>query len=248
MEYDLYGGGVKLTFDGAKHAYLANGRKAPSVTTILKVLDKPALQWWAVNETLAFIAANWQADRPYTEREKDSILTSAKTARYRQNRDALDIGTTAHKWVENYVSARQRGVTSQPNLPKHPQVRSTVEAFLGWEDGHEVEYLQSERRLYSRRYHYAGTVDLIAMVDDRYSVIDFKTSKAVYPEYFLQGAAYAQALAEEDAARPAWDMRVTVVRIPKDGMEFEVVHSDKTEELIDVFLAARRIYEWQQSN
>lgn len=39
----LYKGTVPVDFDEAKHRYLVNGERKDSVTTFLKVINKPAL-------------------------------------------------------------------------------------------------------------------------------------------------------------------------------------------------------------
>jgi len=55
-----------------------------------------------------------------------------------------------------------------------------------------------ERRIWSSRYRYAGTVDALALVDGKFGVLDIKTSTGFYPEYNLQTAAYVTALQEFD--------------------------------------------------
>ena len=240
----LYGGNVPLHFNPKTHQYKIEGRKVPSVTTILTVLNKPALIGWAVNETVAHLESNWQPDRPYTQAEITGLLQAAKKSRFSTSKTALDVGSTAHLWIERYVQARMRGVTYPPQLPNHTAVRSAVEAFLEWEATHEIEYLHSERKIYSRQYNYCGTVDLVAKVDGRFTVADFKTSKAIYSDYFLQGAAYCQAIEEEDGVQKD-DMQIVVLRIPKDGGDFEVGARDNVSEIFDAFRAALDLHNWQ---
>lgn len=53
-----------------------------------------------------------------------------------------------------------------------------------------------ERRLWSERHRYAGTIDALAMIRGRVGVLDIKTSTGFYPEYNLQTAAYVSAFQE----------------------------------------------------
>jgi len=85
-----------------------------------------------------------------------------------------------------------------------------VKAALRWMKAHQVEWLKTEEKVYSREFNFAGTMDGIAYVDScsdsacctqefKHSLclIDFKTSNQLRDEYCLQTAAYQQALHEE---------------------------------------------------
>ena len=84
------------------------------------------------------------------------------------------------------------------------------------------------------------------------TIIDFKTSKAIYPEMFLQAAAYA--IAREEEMKKRFNGGVILLRLSKENKEkgvesFEaqaVSRKDLTNSLFDVFLACKKIYEWQQ--
>lgn len=56
------------------------------------------------------------------------------------------------------------------------------------------EYI--ERRIWSLRHRYAGTIDALASVDGKFGVLDIKTSTGFYSDYNLQTAAYVSALQE----------------------------------------------------
>lgn len=53
-----------------------------------------------------------------------------------------------------------------------------------------------ERRVWSVRHRYAGTIDALASVNGKFGVLDIKTSGGFWPEYNLQTAAYLSALQE----------------------------------------------------
>ena len=85
-----------------------------------------------------------------------------------------------------------------------------VKAALRWMKAHNVQWLKTEEKIYSRKYDFAGTLDGVAYVDScldsaccqeqykhRLCLIDFKTSNHLSTGYCFQTAAYQQAVQEE---------------------------------------------------
>ena len=242
----LYDGQVRLKFNHKSHRYQVDGRAVPSVTTILDVIGKPFLISWAVNEMARYILEQWTPFTSYDPVEISNIVEKGKNARLSKSKDATEVGRDAHEWIETYIQNKIRGTDSYQPLPSNPSTRFSVEAFLQWERNHSIRYIHSERRVYSRKYNFSGTVDLLAVVDGVTSVIDFKTSKAIYPDYFLQGGAYAQALLEEGIIKSLDDVQVIIVRIPKDGGDVEVAYHKDVPYLIEVFGHALALYEYKE--
>lgn len=244
MIHTLYDGQVTLDFDPRKHAYTVNGEKVPSVTSIVGVLDKPALIWWAVNCTVDFLAETLQPNITYTSAQLKAILDDSKKARFRKSKEALNIGSDAHDWLERYVKSKVLNY-QPPELPTYPPVLNAVQSYLDWERGQDIKYLSSERVIYGRAANYCGTCDLTLDWNGRFTVADFKTSKDIYPEYWLQVAAYANAITEEDRLneRP----QLAIIRIPKDGEAVEIQSVDDEEyfDLLKVFYACLGIYNWK---
>lgn len=99
-------------------------------------------------------------------------------------------GTKFHDLVEKYLL--NLDVKSQNPLP------STMALFLAAKDSlDKINNIHAlEKSLYSDYFGIAGRVDCIAEYDGELSVIDFKTSKKIKPEkwieqYFVQETAYA---------------------------------------------------------
>lgn len=170
-------------------AYVIDGASYPSVTTILNVLDKPALKFWAANCAVDYINENLEefmsAKAPHTI---TNILTDARTAFKTASKEACDIGTQVHKAIENYI---KHGKDLSGDLPE--QVQHGFLAFLEWEEKNKAEWLDSELELFDSENGYAGTCDVILKMNGNVYLVDFKTSKAVYDEYKTQIAAYLQA-------------------------------------------------------
>lgn len=235
---------MSVYFDEATHTYLHRGRVLPSVTQVTGILDKPALIPWAVGCTVEHLKGKLEAGVPYTEIQISSMLQAAERARFFVSDKALEIGSAVHDWLERHVKAQIQEKPS-PDLPERPAVRLAVEEFLAWEERQSgLRYLASERRLHSEIYDYCGTVDTLLEMDGRLIVADFKTSKAIYPEYWLQVAGYAQAVEEEDGITVGDLMIIRVPKVEGDRLEVQVAGTP-VHQLVYLFLACLDLYNWK---
>lgn len=215
--------GAELAFNEAKHAYTWDGKFVPGVTTILSCINKPALVAWAANMASDFVLGEIplrsvkvqdDAGTCYSIKATDlaTLCKDAKGAHRRKSKEAADIGTNVHQYAENYFK-------KQP-LPAilTDQAKRGIEAFHKWYDAHDIQILASERRVFSKKWFYAGTCDFVAKIDGVMCVGDIKTSSGIYPEMRFQTAAYQQAIEEEkDIQFPVrW-----IVRFDKKTGEFE---------------------------
>jgi hypothetical protein len=244
IEHKLYDGDVTMMFDPIKHMYTANGVHVPSVTGVTGVVDKPALIHWAVNETLGHIKHVWKPGKEYTKDQIKAIIYDAKEARFRTSGRALNIGTDAHDWIERYIKSRILDLPT-PESPDYPPVLNSVNAYLEWEESAgDIEYIASERKVYSQKYMYSGTVDIYMKINDELVVADLKTSKGIYPEYHVQCAAYANAISEEDDVSID---KISVVRVPKDGNSVEIEERRDVDYLFGIFRACLVIWRWKNN-
>ena len=129
-------------------------------------------------------------------------------------------------------------------MPVNEQLQNSIKAFLKWENENNVQWLESEKKIYSKQYEYAGTLDAEAMVNGELAIIDFKTSNGIYDEYCLQVSAYKQAREEETGQDYK---KCFIVRIGKDG-ELEVKEIKELDRHFKAFLGCLEIYKWQMEN
>lgn len=230
---------VKMRFDKEEHVYhrivvnpetgVHEWAKVPGVTTILSIKDKsPALVPWAANETASYIKGAFLELHPEDLEEilrdelrlQDWLFKKADEAakNFRKiSQDATDVGKAAHDWLEEYVNA-----TISQEDPSHFELLyekrnglderaiSCCGAALSWMRSHNVRWKFTERKIYSRRYNVAGTLDGCCLVDscddpdccprefkDALSIIDWKSSNALYETYRWQTAIYEDAVEEE---------------------------------------------------
>jgi len=122
-----------------------------------------------------------------------------------------------------------------------------VDAFLGWEAENHVEYVASERKIYSLAEKFAGTLDIIAMVNGRKCLVDLKTSNFCRKEYSLQTAAYASAWEEEHQGEKLEDR--IILMLSKDKGQFSVVDLGVETVARDyaAFLACKQVLAWVET-
>ena len=200
---------------------LSDGTRVPSVTTYLGVLNKPAVIHWA-----------WEQ--------------GAAGLDYRKVRDqAGDTGSLVHYRI---LSALE-GVDVDLLATYHPNdIATTVvpmKKFAAWLREHEVAPILLETPMVSEAHRFGGTPDYYGLDNHKLTLLDFKTSGAVYPENFYQLAAYKKLLEEHgyevESAR--------VVRVSKIVDEaFEDRPAGNLENAWKIFLACQQIYELQKAS
>lgn len=233
----LYSGSVKLEFNKVKHAYMWEGKFIPGVTSILKLLDKPALVQWAANMACEHVRNKLLVERKgeyVPSRELSDCLQEAKTAHRRLATSGANIGTQVHKLAERAL------VDKRVSMPTDPEVRKGAEAFMGWLHSAKPEPIDCERIVFSKHWYYAGTCDMYGRVDGKLCVLDFKTSSGLYLEMLLQIAAYAIALEEETGERidDGW-----IIRLDKKTGKCQPYHIPILRRYRDAFLRVREAHE-----
>jgi len=221
----LYNGEVELNFDGLRHRYTWEGKEIKSVTTVLKVINKPALINWASGCAVDFISEQIKPGESYDELELSAMWQGARKAHWQKKVDAGDLGTFLHKWVESYIKGEK------PGKPVNEQLQESVLKFLIWVKKHNVKFLLSEQVIFSKKYMYCGTTDFICTIDGKMYIGDLKTSSGIYPEMWIQTSAYRHARSEE-FTNEKFEGQL-IVRIGKDGtFEFGILKDDD-EYLVD---------------
>jgi hypothetical protein len=230
--------------------YRIGGRALPSVTTVLDVIAKPALgPWYAKEERRYFATAMLEVlarpgarDPEYVLAAVAEAVTGVKAAD-REKQRAATIGIAVHAGIEWHLR-RVLGDDPGPEPVLPDAAVWAVESWKDWAKAVALQPLMIERTVYCVRCGYAGTLDLYARVNDRLTVIDWKTGRAIYPEAFLQNIAYRHAGQEQGLPSE----QGLIVRLPKllsdPAWEAMTVPDTLT---LDDFLAALRLWRWQRT-
>lgn len=240
---------------GRGHSYLLDGHKVPGVTTVIGVLDKPALVDWAARVTAEYAVSNWDRLAGMSPVARYEEL---KQARWKVNKEATTSGKRIHSLGER-VAAGESIATVPAEL--RPQVQAYADLLDAW----EFEPIQLEAPCANTTYRYAGTFDAILTSPRLGTVIaDIKTGTRVYAETALQLAAYRNAdlfleeipqVGPRGGKRPSlWEERpmppvdgAVVLHLRQETDESpasaEVVPVDVTEDVFEAFLYLLEIYE-----
>ena len=65
---------------------------------------------------------------------------------------------------------------------------------VAWAEARQVQSIQREFVVFNDKDGYAGTVDGIFMIDGEPWIVDFKSSKSIWPEHKMQISSYKHAL------------------------------------------------------
>jgi len=207
-----------------------------SVTTVLGVIEKPALRYWATKQVYWAMAL----DPSLSEKE-------ALAAPFRKSKNAMRRGTLVHSMVEAYKHNQKYVNTIAEPTRKYAQ------AFYNWVTDNNVEVLVQEKSLVSRRYCYAGTFDLLVRFKNsgRVLVVDIKTGRGIYEEVFLQLSAYKHALEENGVfAELKVDpekvgMAVCNLQTGEDDRPTGNYQFQEGEDVFNQFLAAKYLWEYK---
>jgi hypothetical protein len=247
-EFSLYDSAVRLRFNPSSHRYDVSddGGKfvhTPSVTTILNVLNKPALVEWAVKCAANYVEENLKlllTGNSFSIEQVFKVVEQARTAHDRVREEAAEIGTNVHDFLAAYWKGYVSGVC--PPMPEHEKEKNCINAALDWFQEHNLKPVKVEEAQYSRLHKICGRPDWIGYVDGTFSVLDYKSTKFLYPEVCLQETAYAMMHAEEFGELPATRYGL---RLDKETGEFEArKYKPETYELDkETFLSVFRIYD-----
>lgn len=231
----LYNGEIDLEFNEKKHAYMVGGEAVVSVTQALSCIDKPALIPWAVKMGSEFARSFLVPGQPLNPEQIEALCDGIKSAHRKKVTGAANIGSIVHDFAEKHM----RG--EHPEWPEDPKARKAAEGFIAWQETHDVELIHAERKIYSRKHKVAGTCDLVAKIDGKMVVCDYKTSSGCWPEMRAQIAMYQCAFEEELGYK--FDGRM-LLRFDKETGGFEPHHfgPETYEQHLNFFLAALNLY------
>ena len=231
------GDDIDLEYDDAKHTYMVGDRKVPSVTRVVDAVFPKYLVDWA-----AACGADWWRENREDVLYEYSIEEVCEGIRYAHkeiSKTAQDIGLEVHKWIELYIKVKMIDGETATDYPD--RVKVPMQNFHDWVESRNIEWLACEKKVYSRSWEYAGTIDALAKVNGKLCVIDFKTSAKIYKEYYLQVSAYCNAVGEMMGNLPKLGM---IVRLDKEEDKFQEVAFDPWQHN-DVFIDALNIKRFQ---
>jgi len=179
----------KADGSGERAPTLRDARKLgllPSVTEILKVIAKPAVEIYKQNQILQSALT-----LPRIEGEDlDSFALRVELDSDQHREKAADLGTRIHAAIAGSLQGQPVSEDMQPYMQEWIACRN------------DIVVMNTEMQVGSEQLGYAGTLDLQGLdVSRNRAIFDFKSQDVkdgkanFYPEWAMQLAAYAQAMA-----------------------------------------------------
>ncbi|MCL1789905.1 MAG: PD-(D/E)XK nuclease family protein [Peptococcaceae bacterium] len=192
----------------------SDGKLVPGTTTVTSLLNKPHLVAWANRLGLEGI----------------------DSSKYRDG--AAEVGTLAHAMIQEHLLGDEVDFDQYSQRSIDLATRA-VASFFAWENQHDIELIMSEHPLVSDELGYGGTIDCYCVLDGIPTLVDFKTGKAIYDDYFIQLAAYRHLL--EEHGHPVKQCRI--LRIGRDATEgFEERVVSDTDKYFEIFKHLLGVY------
>ncbi len=144
---------------------LQDGIVVPGVTTVIAILDKPALLRWANNQGLKGIDC------------------------FKDRDDKGDMGSLAHSMILSYFK-KQELDTSDYTKNQIDKAENSYLKFLEWVRDKSFEPTYLETPFVSEKYKFGGMPDYVGLINGTPTILDFKTGSGIFEEHLIQVAAY----------------------------------------------------------
>lgn len=215
-----------------KGVYTWKDEKYPSITTLLKLLDKPALPRWAAKSVAEHVREFVEVRVPEGKLQWDAVqryltdVDELKEVPWKYAEKRRELGSTTHDITEQFAL----GTPINPDVFSE-DVRANVVSYLDFCQTLKPVFLAAETGVINRGVGYACTLDSImqlpSLFGEELCIVDYKNAKDVYFESCLQVNA----------------QRVCEIVALKDGSEIPM--PDCTRNLVLVFNEGGwRLFEW----
>ena len=243
--HKLYNDKITIKFDEEAHKYYVNGNEYFSATTLIgQGCVKPGLERWKrITPMIEYkkklnkvLDDNEQLDRVKLERlYKESMEYTDNVSD-----DASLVGSVVHGLVEDFIKGKE--IPNQSD----PAVVNCWNLFLDWWNQQNYKVVDIERKLFSKKYGYVGTLDLVVKnKKGELVLIDLKTSNQIVFGYVLQANAYKQAYEEETGKKIS---SCFCLRIGKKDTKVEIAPIPLNKKLFNTFLGVKMIVEQRESS
>jgi hypothetical protein len=229
--------------------------KLPGVTSIVGMLPKPFLTFWAAKMAAELAVDSIEFIQQMVDRGgRAGAVQYVSGASRRYTKERSDIGSEAHDLFERMIRGERVGYVSRDMDPYKRHFGEFLDAV-------QPELVRAEDVAWSDTHQYAGSFDGILRIrldedgkpdpagEPALVVADWKTGKNTYPDVALQMSAYAHAdkvIAPDGTEEPMPDFDGAVVlHITPDVCAFKPVRIDKPD-VFAQFLHLRETFEWDR--
>lgn len=190
----------------SEHSTYINKKEVevPSVTTIIKLLNKPFIAKWANS-------LGWK------RQSYDKVLE-----------ESANKGTFVHETLHEYLFKEGKKFDlSNPEVLNF--LYENLNTFKEFEKEYDIKPIWGEKSFSLDKF--GGTVDLYCELNNKYTILDFKTSKRFYSSHFIQLGAYIQLLEANDYKVE----QVAILRIKEGDYDIKIINREDMNDYIELF-------------
>ena len=229
-----------LKFYESSHRYKLDGAWVPGVTTVLGVLEKPAIPKWAAKSVAQYVAGHRETVEHLWAMGERAVVDALKGVPWEERDQAAIRGTDVHGFAERIVHGEE------VDVPDH--LVGHVESCIAFMEEWDIKPVLVEAVVGNRDARYAGKLDLVAdhSQGDR-AIFDYKTSASgIYKETAFQnvGYAFAEFHGENGDETPMADLGIEAsygVHIRADGYDCYPLAFGR--DVFEEFLTIRRAFD-----
>lgn len=218
----------KLTFIDGRFYVAEDGNFFPSATTILEAYPKP----YALLEWLKSAG------------DKADDIRDAAGKR----------GSVVHNLTERYDKGEEVCLIDEYGAVQYTiEEWAMFERYVSYTEQMKPINLNIEETLICPSLGFGGTLDRVAIIDGKTHLIDIKTSNGVYPSYWLQLAAYREALKinlkiDVDFVSILWLNAKTRTEKPGQGINWQLISRPDSSEEWPLFQSVQKLWLAENKN
>lgn len=160
--------------------------KVIGVTSVLNQIAKQQfLGPWQAKLTAECAVDDLDVWGPLAKRDRAGAVDFLKRAPGRSTQGSADRGTRVHEMIEH--------VLTDGLVELDDELRPFYDAFIEFLTATQAKAVLVEQTVWNDTLGYAGSFDAVLEIDGQNIIVDWKTSRSIYPETALQLCAYANA-------------------------------------------------------
>ncbi len=232
----------------------------PSVTTILRIVNKPALIYWAANSVANYALDHLDEvnslmgnqvgmleDSPGPAPDRDGAYRLLKGSPWSHRDRAANVGTIVHDTIAK--------LTLDEFVDVPVAAKPYVDAWGEFIKDYGREFEAAEMTVFSLTHGYAGTLDALFRFGKLLGTLDYKTRQgkkkaavSAYETELLQVAAYSKAewilLPDGSSERMPKIDGGSILMLCDDGYAVSKIDMESD---FEGFLAARALFAWNEA-
>jgi len=233
--------------DGHFYRFIESGVLQPSVTTKLKVINKPHLLRWSIKMAVEYLEKEDRFELLKDPEHRNRVMVGAYEAHAQIRDDAGSVGNDAHNAIENYIKdwvatkEKPKDIKDYFDIYTDPRAIAAARAAEALFNKHDIEPIAAEILVGDERYS-AGQLDFLCRWDGKLTLVDHKTTNQVSDHFALQVSAYKYFYEHMTGEKIE---QAKILHLSKDYDKYTVYKVKNMPQAYKAFKGAVAIYDWQ---